>query len=224
MRRRRLEAFYTESYTQCLYIATPIRNANMLCSICNNGACLNDMTLACHDWSGSITLQDLSLQPCDWLVFLPFSDIVLLLHAIARSTAVYRNDQICHQVLQDFDHLFKHHPHPWLLAALEDRRSLSEEHSARLSDRSAASYPVTGAIILALRGISNELLIWPLQHLMLPSTMSEQPWHAAYPEPRSKPASISRGEVLDLLKSGAGKADLVLVDLRRTDFEVCSMH
>lgn len=184
----------------------------------------SSMTLACHDWSSSTTLKDLSLHPCDWLLFLPFLDMVLLSHAIARSTAVYRNGQICHQALQDFRQIFKHHAHTCLITIPEDRPSLRKEHPARLPNRSAASHPVAGAIIFAPCGIPDELLIWPLQHLMLPNTMSEQPWHAAYPEPRSKPASISRVEMLGLLKSGAGKADLVLVDLRRTDFEVCSMH
>jgi arsenical-resistance protein 2 len=52
---------------------------------------------------------------------------------------------------------------------------------------------------------------------------SDPPWYAAYPIPRTSPVSISRQELLQLLKDGnkLGK-DVVLVDLRRTDFEVCS--
>jgi hypothetical protein len=49
----------------------------------------------------------------------------------------------------------------------------------------------------------------------------EQPWYAAYPEAQSKPASISRSEVLELLQNGKDENKLVLVDLRRTDYEVC---
>jgi hypothetical protein len=52
---------------------------------------------------------------------------------------------------------------------------------------------------------------------------AEQPWHAAYPEAQSKPASISRSEVLDLLQNGKDDEKFVLVDLRRTDYEVCRL-
>jgi arsenical-resistance protein 2 len=47
------------------------------------------------------------------------------------------------------------------------------------------------------------------------------PWHAAYPVPRALAGSISRLELLGWFKEGKeiGKA-FVLVDLRRTDFEV----
>lgn len=48
----------------------------------------------------------------------------------------------------------------------------------------------------------------------------EPPWYAAYPEARSTPTPISRAELLDLLKRGSQVTDLVLVDLRRTDFVV----
>jgi hypothetical protein len=49
----------------------------------------------------------------------------------------------------------------------------------------------------------------------------ELPWHAVYPQPQSQPQSISRDEVLQLLKSNTTpKKDFVLVDVRRTDFEV----
>jgi arsenical-resistance protein 2 len=47
------------------------------------------------------------------------------------------------------------------------------------------------------------------------------PWHAAYPNPRSTPETISRSEVLERLKRGElpGR-DILLVDLRRNDHEV----
>jgi len=53
----------------------------------------------------------------------------------------------------------------------------------------------------------------------------ETPWHAAYPVPRSEAQSISRHDVLQMLqKPDNGSTDtserFVLVDLRRTDYEV----
>ncbi|KAK9349902.1 hypothetical protein V1523DRAFT_442939 [Lipomyces doorenjongii] len=50
----------------------------------------------------------------------------------------------------------------------------------------------------------------------------EAPWHAAYPEARTVAASISRLELLKWFREGKipGR-DFVLVDLRRTDHEVC---
>lgn len=50
----------------------------------------------------------------------------------------------------------------------------------------------------------------------------EQPWYGAYPQARSDPESISRSKVLELLKQGEEAEKLVLVDLRRTDYEVRS--
>lgn len=48
----------------------------------------------------------------------------------------------------------------------------------------------------------------------------EQPWYAAYPTARSQPKSITRHEVLQLLKSDTPPGrSFVLVDLRRTDYE-----
>jgi hypothetical protein len=49
---------------------------------------------------------------------------------------------------------------------------------------------------------------------------AELPWYASDPEARSKPASISRSEVLELLQTGKDDDKFVLVDLRRTDYEV----
>lgn len=47
------------------------------------------------------------------------------------------------------------------------------------------------------------------------------PWYAAYPAPKSEVVTISREEVLALLKSTpVEKRDFALVDLRRNDFEV----
>ena len=54
-----------------------------------------------------------------------------------------------------------------------------------------------------------------------PTALLAQPWHAAYPEPTLTAASVTRQEVLRWFRDGRqpGK-DFVLVDLRRTDFEV----
>ncbi|KAJ5257228.1 hypothetical protein N7478_013332 [Penicillium angulare] len=50
-----------------------------------------------------------------------------------------------------------------------------------------------------------------------------QPWHAAYPDPKSTVPSVSRAEVLNWLRDGrqSGK-DFVLVDVRRTDHELAA--
>lgn len=50
----------------------------------------------------------------------------------------------------------------------------------------------------------------------------EKPWHAPYPAPKTTAAAITRESLLSWMLEGkiAGK-DFVLVDLRRTDFEVC---
>lgn len=47
------------------------------------------------------------------------------------------------------------------------------------------------------------------------------PWHAAYPAPQSTAQALPRTELLQWIREGkqAGK-DFVLVDVRRTDFEV----
>lgn len=51
------------------------------------------------------------------------------------------------------------------------------------------------------------------------------PWYAAFPAPQSPAVTISREEVLDMLKAAPlGKRDFVLVDLRRNDFEVCCLN
>lgn len=46
-------------------------------------------------------------------------------------------------------------------------------------------------------------------------TDDSQPWHAAFPAPRATAPVITREEVLQDLSSD----DLLLVDVRRTDFE-----
>lgn len=55
------------------------------------------------------------------------------------------------------------------------------------------------------------------------SAPAPAPWYAAFPEPKTSPIGwIPREEVLAMLKDDSlvpGK-DYVLVDLRRTDFEV----
>jgi hypothetical protein len=55
------------------------------------------------------------------------------------------------------------------------------------------------------------------------STQTEAPWYAAYPVAKSDPPGILRAELLQWFKDGkeAGK-DFALVDLRRTDYEVCA--
>lgn len=54
------------------------------------------------------------------------------------------------------------------------------------------------------------------------SNQNESPWYATYPTARNQsPTSVTRRQLLQLFKDGKepGK-DFVLVDLRRTDFEV----
>lgn len=49
------------------------------------------------------------------------------------------------------------------------------------------------------------------------------PWYTAFPEPVTKVRQIERKEVLDMLALGEQSTDgidFVLVDVRRTDFEV----
>lgn len=50
---------------------------------------------------------------------------------------------------------------------------------------------------------------------------TERPWHTAYPAPTAEASSITREIVLSWIRQGKvpGK-DFVLIDLRRTDFEV----
>lgn len=53
------------------------------------------------------------------------------------------------------------------------------------------------------------------------STPASAPWHAAFPAPKSEVTTITREEVLGMLKTTPlGQRDFVLVDLRRNDFEV----
>lgn len=50
----------------------------------------------------------------------------------------------------------------------------------------------------------------------------EQPWHAAFPSPKSVATPVSREQMRSWLTEGKvpGK-DFVLVDLRRNDYKVC---
>ena len=50
---------------------------------------------------------------------------------------------------------------------------------------------------------------------------ADKPWYTAYPPPQTSASSITHETLLLWIKAGkrAGK-DFVLVDLRRTDFEV----
>ncbi|KAF1960729.1 hypothetical protein CC80DRAFT_396618, partial [Byssothecium circinans] len=53
------------------------------------------------------------------------------------------------------------------------------------------------------------------------------PWYAAYPAPSNQcPASITREQVLDMLKekNGTAKRDFMLVDLRRADHVGGTIH
>lgn len=54
------------------------------------------------------------------------------------------------------------------------------------------------------------------------SAKAETPWYASYPAAQTVAASVSRQEVLQWFLDGKRVGhDFVLVDLRRTDFEVC---
>ena len=47
------------------------------------------------------------------------------------------------------------------------------------------------------------------------------PWYAAYPTPKSTVSAITRGTLLSwMLNTKVAGKDFVLVDLRRTDYEV----
>jgi hypothetical protein len=50
---------------------------------------------------------------------------------------------------------------------------------------------------------------------------NDAPWHAAYPDTKSIPSTMTRAELFDMMNSNkkAG-VDYVLVDLRRADHEV----
>ncbi|KAI0875600.1 Rhodanese-like domain-containing protein [Hypoxylon argillaceum] len=48
----------------------------------------------------------------------------------------------------------------------------------------------------------------------------DQPWHAAFPVPKTtEPASFTREEVSDKLRTGGISRDFILVDVRRNDYE-----
>lgn len=80
---------------------------------------------------------------------------------------------------------------------------------------------------------NNTQYLWPFTALalancileipkMADNTPKEVPWHAIYPTPKCVVPSLPRHELLQWFRDGkkAGK-DFVLVDVRRTDFEVC---
>lgn len=55
------------------------------------------------------------------------------------------------------------------------------------------------------------------------SQITTAPWHAAYPPPKSDPASIRRTELLQWFYEGQNPGkDFMLIDLRKTDHEVSS--
>ncbi len=51
---------------------------------------------------------------------------------------------------------------------------------------------------------------------------TDTPWHAGYPKPKNQsPATVTRQEILGMLRAAEKpQKDLVLIDLRRTDYEV----
>lgn len=55
-----------------------------------------------------------------------------------------------------------------------------------------------------------------------PKPDTERPWHAEFPNPNSTAGSISREELLQLLRddSKVPGRDFLSIDVRRTDFEV----
>ena len=46
------------------------------------------------------------------------------------------------------------------------------------------------------------------------------PWTDAFPKPRSDPGAISDEELVELIKTKQAGKDYIVVDVRRTDFEV----
>lgn len=55
------------------------------------------------------------------------------------------------------------------------------------------------------------------------SQVTEKPvpeWAAAFPVPQSHPPSIEPEELAELIRSKQGGKDFLVVDVRRTDFEV----
>lgn len=54
-----------------------------------------------------------------------------------------------------------------------------------------------------------------------PSTSPVPPsWSVGLPEPKSSPPGISNEAVADLIKTKESGKDFIVVDVRRTDFEV----
>ncbi|TGJ84691.1 hypothetical protein E0Z10_g4076 [Xylaria hypoxylon] len=49
----------------------------------------------------------------------------------------------------------------------------------------------------------------------------EQPWHTAFPAPKTtEPASLTREEVLHKLRAGGIGREFILIDVRRNDYEM----
>src|SRR5207249_7336453 len=62
--------------------------------------------------------------------------------------------------------------------------------------------------------------------LKMDSAPSEQPatvWYAKYPVPKLEGTKVSKDELLSWLKDDKMSGQFLLVDLRRTDYEVCGM-
>lgn len=79
------------------------------------------------------------------------------------------------------------------------------------------------ALLSELRTLSRTMDVIPQNAGGKGSLKAETPWYASYPAARTVAPSITRRELLQWLHDGkcVGR-DFVLVDLRRTDFEVCS--
>jgi arsenical-resistance protein 2 len=50
--------------------------------------------------------------------------------------------------------------------------------------------------------------------------MTTPDWHAAFPNPEAKPASVSPYDLATLIREKEIMKDYIVVDVRRTDFEV----
>lgn len=57
-----------------------------------------------------------------------------------------------------------------------------------------------------------------------PSEPAPVPWHAIYPTPRLDTPRMSAADLADLVKNKTAGVDYIVVDVRRTDFEVLVVH
>lgn len=73
-----------------------------------------------------------------------------------------------------------------------------------------------------LKHHNNNIRFFSTTKIMASAT--EAPWHAAFPKPKAQAEFISREDTLALFSSAKPGKDFILVDVRRTDFEVCYMR